>query len=225
MTEQDERPPSRRDRRKAQTRAALVRAAQGFLSAGKADMPILEITQAADVGMGSFYNHFASKEELFRAAVEDALDAYGALLDEFTTGVDDPAEVFARSFRLTGRLHRRQPELSKVLLRHGLEIATSDRGIAPRARRDIVAADRAGRFRVEDADLAMTIVSGAALGLGQFLHDHPDRDDAHATDKVTEDLLRMLGLAPDEAREICRRPLPELDSATRDDDGELSRPA
>lgn len=35
----------------------------------------------------------------------------------------------------------------------------------------------------------------------------------------------MLGLGPDGAREICQRPLSELDSATRDNDGELSRPA
>ena len=32
-------------------------------------MPVLEITQAADVGMGSFYNHFESKEELFEDGV------------------------------------------------------------------------------------------------------------------------------------------------------------
>ena len=47
-------------------------------------MPVLEITQAADVGMGSFYNHFDSKEELFEAAVADVLDAHGALLDQLT---------------------------------------------------------------------------------------------------------------------------------------------
>jgi len=34
-------------------------------------VPVLEITQAADVGMGSFYNHFDSKEQLFEAAVGD----------------------------------------------------------------------------------------------------------------------------------------------------------
>jgi AcrR family transcriptional regulator len=214
MTEQGERAPTRRERRKAHTRAALVRAAQGFLSAGRTDVPILEITQAADVGMGSFYNHFDSKEQLFQAAVEEALDAHGALLDELTADIDDPAEVFARSFRLTGRLHRRQPELSNVLLRHGLAIATSDRGIAPRTRRDIMAADRAGRFTVTDVDLAMTIVAGAALCLGQLLHDRPDRDDAQATDQVTEDLLRMLGVAADEAHEICHRSLPTLDRST-----------
>ncbi len=45
----------------------------------------------------------------------------------------------------------------------------------------------------------MTIVAGAAVCLGHLLYDDPDRDDAAATDQVTEDLLRMLGLPPDEA--------------------------
>src|SRR6516225_11064025 len=109
-------PPNRLERRKQRTRAALVKAAQRLIAEGRVNVPVLEITQAADVGMGSFYNHFDSKEELFQAAVEDALDAFGAALDQLTVGLDDPAQVFAQSFRLTGRLHRRQPELSKVLL-------------------------------------------------------------------------------------------------------------
>lgn len=49
-------------RRKARTRAALVRAVQRFIAEGHVNGPILEITQAADVGMGSFYNHFETKE-------------------------------------------------------------------------------------------------------------------------------------------------------------------
>jgi hypothetical protein len=36
--------PSRLERRKARTRAALVRAAQGFIAAGRVNVPILEIT-------------------------------------------------------------------------------------------------------------------------------------------------------------------------------------
>lgn len=213
MAEQTDASPSRLERRKARTRAALIRAAQAFIARGQLNVPILEITQAADVGMGSFYNHFDSKDELFHAAVEDALDAYGAMLDKLTIGLDDPAQVFAQSFRLTGRLHRRDPELSKVLLHNGLALAGSDKGLAPRARRDIENAARAGRFTVRDPDLAMVIVAGAALCLGQFLHDHPDRDDAAATDQVTEDLLRMLGVPAGEAHEICQRPLPDLDAA------------
>ena len=128
--------PSRLERRKARTRAALIKAAQSFIAAGRVNVPVLEITQAADVGMGSFYNHFETKEELFAAAVEDALDQHGALLDRLTEGIDDPAVVFAQSFRLTGRLHRREPELSKVLLRHGLGLISATTGLGPRARRD-----------------------------------------------------------------------------------------
>ncbi len=212
MSEQTGAEPNRLERRKARTRAALVSAAQSFLAAGKPNVPILEITQAADVGMGSFYNHFESREDLFRAAIEEALDRHGSTLDVLTEGMDDPAQIFAQSFRLTGRLHRKNPTLSKVLLHHGLALVSSAKGLAPRARRDIDAAVRAGRFQVRDAELAMTIVAGASLCLGQLLHDNPERDDAAAADEVTEDLLRMFGIPPDEAREICERPLPPIDT-------------
>lgn len=205
--------PSRLERRKAHTRAALVRAAQTLIATGRTNAPVLEITRAADVGMGSFYNHFATKEELFRAALEDALEAHGALLDELTTGMTDPAHVFAQSFRLTGRLHRRRPDLSKVILHHGFELTASDHGLAPRARRDIEDAAREGRFTVRDPELAMVTVAGAALGLGWLLHQSPERDDAEATDRVTEDLLCMFGVDAAEAHDICARLLPDLDAA------------
>ena len=203
---------NRLERRKQRTRSALIAAAQTFIAAGKLNAPVLEITQAADVGMGSFYNHFDSKEELFDAALAEALDVHGALLDSLTPALDDPAEAFARSFRLTGRLFRRRPQESRVLLASGLTLLSSDRGVAPRAKRDIVAAAAAGRFHVEDPTLALAVVGGALLGLGQLLHDEPERDDAVAADTVTEHVLRLLGMTADEAHRICALPLPDFDS-------------
>ena len=47
------------------------------------------------------------------------LDNHGALLDQLTASIDDPAETFARSFRLTGRLFRRRPQESQILLATG----------------------------------------------------------------------------------------------------------
>ncbi len=208
--QQGEPPPNRLERRKQRTRAALIAAAQTFIAAGKFNVPVLEITQAADVGMGSFYNHFDSKEELFDAALTEVLDVHGALLDEITDSLDDRAEAFARSFRLTGRLFRRRPQESRVLLSSGLSLLFSDRGVAPRARRDIVAAADAGRFQVDDPDLALAVVGGALLGLGQLLHDEPERDGAEAADKVTEHVLKLLGMSADEARRICQLPLPDI---------------
>ena len=202
-------PPSRLERRKQRTRAALIAAAQRLIAEGKVNVPVLEITQAADVGMGSFYNHFDSKEQLFEAAVADVLDAHGAMLDRLTESIDDPAETFATSFRLIGRLFRRRPQESEILLANGLALLSSDRGLAPRALRDIRAGVDSGRFTVDDPELALFMAGGALLGLGKLLRDNPDRDDARAADSVTESVLRLFGLSAAEAREVCQRPLPD----------------
>ena len=208
---------NRLDRRKARTRAALIRAAQTLIAEGRTNVPILEITQAADVGMGSFYNHFDTKEQLFDAAFEAVLDTYGEQLDRLSAGIEDTAEVFASSFRLTGRLQRREPELGRVLLNNLSRLLGADDGLAPRARRDIAAAVDAGRFDVTDIDVAVTITAGALIALGHLLQDNPDRDAEETTDRVAEDLLRMFGLSRQQAHRICTRRLPDIDQSDDDD--------
>ena len=46
---------------------------------------------------------------------------------------------------------------------------------------------------------------------GKLLQDEPERDDAAAADRVTEDVLRLFGLPADEAHDVCTRPLPDID--------------
>src|SRR5271165_7053754 len=66
---------SRLDRRKARTRQALIDAAVRLIAEGRGDRAsIAEITEEADIGFGSFYNHFDSKEQLFQAASEEVLE-------------------------------------------------------------------------------------------------------------------------------------------------------
>ena len=86
---------NRLDRRKARTRAALIEAAQALLAEGRTNAPVNVITEAADLGTGSFYNHFDTKEQLFEAAVADALERHADYLEELTKGLEDPAAVFA----------------------------------------------------------------------------------------------------------------------------------
>jgi AcrR family transcriptional regulator len=211
VTDAGGRADNRLERRKMRTRAALIGAAQTFIAAGRLNVPVLEITQAADVGMGSFYNHFESKEQLFQAAVNEVLDVLGAMLDKLTVEGEDSAETFARSFRLVGRLFRRRPEICRVLLNAGLTLISADRGLAPRALREITVATAAGRFTVTDPMLALSMAGGALMGVGQLLHDQPQRDDGKTADAATRDVLIMFGLPADEATEICGRPLPDLD--------------
>ena len=201
--------PSRREQGKARTRSALIRAAERLIADGGTDASILQITEAADVGLGSFYNHFDSREALFGAAVDEALETVGKLLDQLGARLDDPAEVFAQSFRLTGRLLRREPALMHVALSEGPALMQTGKGLAPRARRDIEAGIRSGRFSFQHAELALAITVGAVLGLAELLRQSPRSDGDADTDVTAAALLTMLGVPRAEADEISRRPLPK----------------
>ncbi len=213
-SEGGEQPVNRLQRRKMRTRAALVRAAQGFIAEGKLAVPILEITQAADVGMGSFYNHFESKEQLFEAALTDALDQMGALLDVFTASITDPAEAFVTRFRLAGRLFRHRPQEAALLLANAGSLIFSEHGLSPRARRDIAAAMEAGQFTVTDPDVGLALAGGALIGLATLLREKPDRDAEATVDEIAESLLRTFGIAAEQTAALCALPLPDLSSLT-----------
>src|ERR1700722_4673686 len=61
-------PLSRRERHSATVRQRLFDAAMHLVARqGFQDTTVEEITQAADVGKGTFFNYFPSKEELFNA--------------------------------------------------------------------------------------------------------------------------------------------------------------
>ena len=68
----------------------------------------------------------------------------------------------------------------------------------------------AGRFRLEDPELALAVSAGILMGLGALLQKDPERDDAATTDAVTEDLLRMFGMSARAAHAVCTQPLPEV---------------
>ena len=96
---------SRLDRRKARTRRALIEAAVRLIAEGRGDRAsIAEITEEADIGFGSFYNHFDSKEQLFQTAAEEVMERWGQMIDRASASVSDPAEVFAVGLRISGRL-------------------------------------------------------------------------------------------------------------------------
>jgi hypothetical protein len=83
--------------------------------------------------------------------------------------------------------------------------------LAPRALHDIRTAAAAGRFEVEDLDLALAMTVSAQPALGSLLHAQPDRDDAKSSDLVVRGLLRQFGMTADEAARICSLDLPDLD--------------
>jgi AcrR family transcriptional regulator len=208
MAEHTGEAPNRLDRRKARTRAALVRAAQSFLAAGNPNVPIAEITQAADVGLGSFYNHFDSKEQLFQTASEEVLERWGQMIDRAAAGLTDPAGRFAVGMRISGRLGWTHPDIAGFLTGAGLGVLDIPTGLAPRALRDIEAGQAAGRFTVPGAEIALSAMAGGLLGLLRMCQRHPERVTDATVDQLAEAELRLLGVPADEAARLTTGPLP-----------------
>ncbi|MBC3761460.1 TetR/AcrR family transcriptional regulator [Quadrisphaera sp. RL12-1S] len=194
-------------RRKARTRQALLRAGQQFLAEGRTAVSIQEVTEAADVGFGTFYGHFQTKEELFEAAALAAVDDFAALLAGQVPGGGDPALTFITRFRLAGRLQRQHPLLVRVVLGLGPRVLTDQNGMLTDAATDIEAAQRAGRFDDVPVGLALTAVGGVLLGLLQLLDTDPQLEASSVVDDFAERVLRMLGLPAVEAHALARTEL------------------
>jgi AcrR family transcriptional regulator len=203
-----EAPPSdRRTRRRELTREKLLHAARGvFARKGIDNTRINEITEAADVGFGSFYNHFDSKEAIVEAVLAETVTAQAAAVDRLTKDLDDPAEVVSVAHRFFVRQASSDPDWAWLLIRlessHDVALAA----MTPFALRDLQRAVEAGRFQVSSRRVALAASGGALLSVMRAVLDGrapTDADVVHA-----EGVLRLFGLPAVEAAEVARRPLP-----------------
>ncbi|WP_328664979.1 hypothetical protein [Streptomyces sp. NBC_00328] len=128
----------------------------------------------------------------------------------FHGDLKDPAEIFAASVRLTGRLQRTHPQIARILVRTGMAYLTSDSGQAPQAMRDLQAAADNGRLDIDDVRTAVAMAGGALLGVLHLLETSPDLDAERVTDQLASRLLCMFGMTRAEAQELATRPLPSL---------------
>src|SRR5919198_6613 len=108
--------PDRHARRREATRGKLIEATKTLIARqGVDNTRIQEITEEADVGFGSFYNHFPSKEAIVEAVLADTIAAQGAAIDAITARLEDPAEVIAAAHRYFVRLARIDPDWAWLL--------------------------------------------------------------------------------------------------------------
>lgn len=91
---------NRNSRSRERTRKKLIEAAYHVMSrVGVEAATINEITEEADVGFGSFYNYFNSKDDIVRATFLKEAYQLSAYFDSVNIGIDDPSVRLIRNIR------------------------------------------------------------------------------------------------------------------------------
>lgn len=193
-------PTNRVARRRQHARERLVAAGRTLIAEkGVSGLRIQEITDAADVALGSFYNHFASKEDLVEAVVEESLSALGAatVIDD---SVQDPAITASRAIKLVISLAFSDPTFARLVVNLTHADALFARSFHPYARQVVDRGIERGRFVVADPEVAVNLVVGSSLSLIRSILDAQHAESvaqAHA-----ELCLRALGVPAAEAADL-----------------------
>lgn len=182
---------------------------------------INEITEAADVGFGSFYNHFESKEAIYAALLEWVFKDFVDAMEGALVKVSDPAEVIAASVRYTMMRALREPVWGQFLVREGFSAQSVDYGLGRRLLRDMKKGMGANRLAVTDPFISFAVIGGTIIGaisLALQLGSQPGQQSAtfkqlgsdleHLPERAAKVALEALGVLRAEAEKVAYRPLP-----------------
>jgi AcrR family transcriptional regulator len=202
-------PMGRRDRRKAEARQRLLAAAHQLIGEnGVSDLRIGDVTDRADLGFGTFYTYFSSKDALIEAVVADVLAGLAARIGADALEFADAAEAASASYRRFLRFSRDEPELARVLVELDRVNAMFEAAVTPWAVQTLARGRKSGRFAIEDLNLALTSIVGAALAAIRAILAGRLPSGAKTESRGAEMMLRGFGLDAASARKIARQPLP-----------------
>jgi len=198
----------RNARRRERTRAALVQAAQELLADGRAhDASIKAITELADVGFGSFFNHFENKAELFDAAVTEVAHRYEDWLDERLVGATGPLQRLSLSIRYTGRLHLSHPAEANLLIGQYALLYAGKAPLEGRIHADVVGALTALAPNAKPGPSTVISATGAIAAVLAAASTLPEQDRAELADSLVADVMRLLGATEDVIDELVNEPI------------------
>lgn len=200
---------TRSDRRKRRNREALLVAGHKVMASKGIDAATMaEIAELADVGAGTVYNYFASKDELAMCVMERVMDLLAQRIEAVTNTFEDPGQVYAFGIRNVMKAATTDHRWRWLLRRSEVIADAMYRVMGPYAIRDIRNAVSGGRYQTEDPELAWRMATHAIVGYSLAICDQkigPDK-----IDEAVVNLLGMVGVSRKEAWEIARRATPEL---------------
>jgi AcrR family transcriptional regulator len=147
--------PTRTALRQIETRVRLRQTAYALMADRGVDgITIQEITDAANIGFGTFYNYYASKESLALDVLDCLIHNLGERNDLTTheLGETDPVRIVANSVRFVMRDMVSNTMWRFWLARLDLLVDRMRVGFGPFGLRDIAAAVASGQYELIDGD-------------------------------------------------------------------------
>lgn len=196
-------------RRQQRTREVLIHAASVVMSEKGVDAATMsEIAERADMGAGTVYNYFKSKEDLAIAVLEEMMHGLAVRIEEATRSFEDPAQVYAFGIRTVIETATTDVRWKQLLNRSEVIADALFRRIGPFAIRDLRRAADAGRFKIPNAELLWRLTSHGIVGISLAITN--GEVPAESVDQVVVRLLCMTGISVDNAIELSQRPRPPL---------------
>lgn len=202
--------PNRYERRRIRTRTRLINAArQVFSEKGIEACTIHDITEAADVGRGSFYNFFDTKDELVATIVDEHVDLMLKMVSGAVTRYGEAAMALTAVLRYALEIELSNPTVTRFTVQtqgvggdffrkfHDVTFELVERGRAT------------GVFTVASSELG--VVSIASLMLGTLQAILIGRLPSDSTDVIVEASLRLLGMTRSRIKALMAVQLPSLE--------------
>ena len=209
----------RAQRKKIETRARLLASAYELMSgAGVDGTSIAAIAEHADVGFGTFYNYFESKDDLAIAVLDAVIEDLGRRNDLATEGIKgrDAAVVQAISIRTVAREMRTNPLWRWWFERPELLADRLQEGFYKFGARDLREGIRVGQYALDEdkVDATWRLQMWMLVAGLKELFRGDNAEDGEVI--LIETIMRAMGLPADQAREVACVPVPELPPAEVD---------
>ena len=219
LAEQDLVTGSRRERRKRDTRARLLEAGYDIMSKTGVDgAKIKDITDRADIGFGTFYNYFETRDQLASQVLDCVINDFGRrnVLATRRLEASDPSLVMPISIRLVMREAARTPIWQWWALRPDLLVDRMREGFAPFGESDLKEGIRLGFF-----DLSLDEIESAwALAVWMMVGGvHDIITGMRSLDSeafVVAAIMRTMGVSHDRSIAISSTDLPKYGPAAID---------
>jgi AcrR family transcriptional regulator len=202
---------SRVARKRDLARRRLISAAIELIAEkGVEGLRLREIADRADIGFGSFYNHFDSKEDLVEAVVAEHVGSLTEAIISYAAELEDPAETAAVAHRNFVRLAFEDRQLAWLLVHLDRADAILESASHPHLGPVLARGMQSGRFEGIEIDVAVSFIVGATVAVMRGILE--GRLGAGSEIGSARTMLRACGLSDADALAVASRALPHRSS-------------